>query len=64
VTQLSTSTIPGELTEKTALVNGVALNYAAGGTGPAVILLHGYPQTWDMWRKVMPGPRTTAFHDN
>jgi pimeloyl-ACP methyl ester carboxylesterase len=35
-------------------VNGVTQNYATGGTGPAVILLHGYPQTWYMWRKVMP----------
>jgi len=35
-------------------VNGVTLNYAIGGTGPAVVLPHGYPQTWYMWRKVMP----------
>jgi pimeloyl-ACP methyl ester carboxylesterase len=49
VTQLSTSRIPGGFTEKTARVNGVTLNYATGGTGPAVVLLHGYPQTWYMW---------------
>ena len=54
MTQLSTSRIPGGFTEKTARVNGVTLNYATGGTGPAVVLLHGYPQTWYMWRKVMP----------
>src|SRR2546429_8160127 len=54
VTQLSTSRILGGFTEKTARVNGVTLNYASGGTGPAVVLLHGYPQTWYMWRKVMP----------
>jgi hypothetical protein len=24
-----------------------------GGAGPTVVLLHGYPQTWYMWRKVM-----------
>lgn len=54
MTQLSTSRIPGGFTEKTARVNGVTLNYAIGGTGPTVVLLHGYPQTWYMWRKVMP----------
>ena len=54
MTQLSTSRIPDGFTEKTARVNGVTLNYATGGTGPAVVLLHGYPQTWYMWRKVMP----------
>jgi pimeloyl-ACP methyl ester carboxylesterase len=54
VTQLSTSKIPEGFAEKTAQVNGVTLNYATGGTGPAVVLLHGYPETWYMWRKVMP----------
>ena len=48
VTQLSTSRIPDGFTEKTARVNGVTLNYVTGGTGPAVVLLHGYPQTWYM----------------
>src|ERR1700735_5808035 len=57
VTQLSTSKIPAGFTEKTAQANGVTLNYAIGGAGPAgpaLVLLHGYPQTWYMWRKVMP----------
>jgi pimeloyl-ACP methyl ester carboxylesterase len=54
MTQLSTSEIPAGFVEKTVEVNGVTLNYAIGGTGPAVVLLHGYPQTWYMWRKVMP----------
>jgi pimeloyl-ACP methyl ester carboxylesterase len=54
MTQLSTSEIPAGFTEKTAQVNGVTLNYAIGGAGSAVVLLHGYPQTWYMWRKVMP----------
>ena len=25
-----------------------------GGDGPAVLLLHGWPQTWWEWRHVMP----------
>src|SRR4029078_8245403 len=54
VTRLSTARIPGGFTEKTVRVNGVTLNYATGGTGPAVVLLHGYPQTWSLWWKVMP----------
>ena len=54
MTQLSASEVPGGFTEKTAQVNGVRLNYVIGGTGAAVVLLHGYPQTWYMWRKVMP----------
>ena len=38
----------------TAKVNGTTLHYVRGGTGPAVILLHGFPQDWYEWRRVMP----------
>lgn len=31
------------------------LHYVTAGSGPAVVLLHGWPQTWYMWRKVIPG---------
>jgi haloacetate dehalogenase len=34
--------------------NGVRLNLWSGGSGPPVVLLHGYPQTAQMWRKVAP----------
>ena len=33
----------------------VQLHYVTAGSGPAVVLLHGWPQTWYMWRDVMPG---------
>jgi pimeloyl-ACP methyl ester carboxylesterase len=36
-----------------ARVNGVKLHYVRAGAGPAVILLHGWPQTWLAWRNVM-----------
>ncbi len=35
-------------------VNGTRLHYVAGGSGPAVVLLHGWPYTWALWRKLMP----------
>ena len=54
MTQLSTTKIPEGFTEKTVQANGITLNYAIGGTGPAVLLLHGYPQTWYEYRAVMP----------
>lgn len=31
-----------------------AINLVAGGNGPPVLLLHGYPQTHVMWHKVAP----------
>lgn len=33
-------------------VNGIAMNYRIGGNGPALLLLHGHPQTHVMWHKV------------
>ena len=37
-----------------AFVNGQQIHYVRAGEGPAVVLLHGWPQTWYMWRKVIP----------
>src|SRR4029453_11422309 len=49
----STSLLPGfsrvELT-----VNGTTISAERGGSGPPVLLLHGYPQTHVMWHRVAP----------
>ncbi|WP_113703618.1 alpha/beta fold hydrolase [Nonomuraea lactucae] len=36
-------------------VNGIELNVAEAGSGPAVLLLHGFPHTWQLWGEVMAG---------
>lgn len=33
--------------------NGVQLNVAIAGDGPAVLLLHGFPHTWQLWSGIM-----------
>ena len=35
-------------------VEGVGINLRQGGSGPALLLLHGYPQTHVEWHKVAP----------
>ncbi|WP_269856702.1 alpha/beta fold hydrolase [Streptomyces sp. RPT161] len=40
--------------------NGVRLNVALAGEGPAVLLLHGFPHTWRLWTEVME--RLAAQH--
>lgn len=43
-----------ELAHHTAAVNGVRLHYVLAGSGPPVVLLHGWPQTWYAWRRIIP----------
>jgi haloacetate dehalogenase len=35
-------------------VDGVTVNHAIGGSGPPLLLLHGYPENHLMWRHVAP----------
>jgi epoxide hydrolase 4 len=35
-------------------VNGVRLHYVEPGTGPLVVLLHGFPEFWYAWRRQIP----------
>jgi pimeloyl-ACP methyl ester carboxylesterase len=44
-----------ELAHHDADLGDVRLHYVTAGNGPAVVLLHGWPQTWYMWRGVLPG---------
>lgn len=44
---------PGFASE-TAQVDGITLHYVRGGRGPAVILIHGFPQDWYEYHAIMP----------
>jgi pimeloyl-ACP methyl ester carboxylesterase len=39
---------------ETATVNGTTLHYVRGGEGPALILIHGFPQDWFEYQGIMP----------
>src|SRR5437660_1912892 len=54
MTSISTARLPKGFTETIANVDGVKINYKIGGSGPAVVLLHGYAQTSHMWLPLMP----------
>ena len=41
-------------TRRRIAVNRVEINLVTAGNGPPVLLLHGYPQTHAIWRKVAP----------
>lgn len=42
------------LEQRTVRANGISINLWVGGSGPPVLLLHGWPQTALMWRKIAP----------
>ncbi|MFK4441435.1 pimeloyl-ACP methyl ester carboxylesterase [Caballeronia udeis] len=35
-------------------VNGVRIHFVTAGSGQPVLLIHGWPETWYAWRKVIP----------
>ncbi|WP_410598331.1 alpha/beta fold hydrolase [Amycolatopsis sp. lyj-90] len=45
--------MPGTLRQIT--VNGIQTTVATAGSGPAVLLLHGFPHTWRLWTEII-GP--------
>jgi pimeloyl-ACP methyl ester carboxylesterase len=48
-------------TSAIAEVAGLRHHYVRGGTGPTVVLIHGFPQDWLEWRTVMP--QLASSHD-
>ena len=45
---------PRKFQQQTISVNGIKLCVTTGGQGPALILLHGFPQTHIIWHCVAP----------
>jgi pimeloyl-ACP methyl ester carboxylesterase len=41
--------------------NGIRFHVETDGEGPLVLLLHGFPQTWYMWKAVMPQLAARGF---
>jgi len=44
---------PGFITQ-TVVTSGAEIHFEIGGSGPPLLLLHGFPQTHAMWHKVAP----------
>ncbi|SFK64882.1 Pimeloyl-ACP methyl ester carboxylesterase [Amycolatopsis sacchari] len=50
---------PQPVTLHRIATNGIEANVAVAGTGPAVVLLHGFPYTWRLWSRVI-GPLSAS----
>jgi pimeloyl-ACP methyl ester carboxylesterase len=46
--------MPDRIAHRYADLSEVTLHYVTAGAGEPVVLLHGWPQTWFMWRDVIP----------
>jgi len=46
--------LPPGIEENAAEVNGQTIHYLRAGAGPALVLVHGYPESSLTWRKIMP----------
>jgi pimeloyl-ACP methyl ester carboxylesterase/heme-degrading monooxygenase HmoA len=46
--------LPPGIEEGTAKVNGQSIHFLKAGSGPALVLVHGYPESSLTWRKIMP----------
>ena len=44
----------GEMELRRIQTNDTELNVALDGAGPPVLLMHGWPHTWQVWRPVLP----------
>jgi pimeloyl-ACP methyl ester carboxylesterase len=48
-------------THRYALIDGLRLHYVEAGTGPLVVLLHGFPEFWYSWRYQIPALAGAGF---
>ncbi|MBR0829149.1 alpha/beta hydrolase [Bradyrhizobium manausense] len=49
-------------TQRTIKANGISLNVAEQGTGPLVLLCHGFPEGWYSWRHQLEALAAAGFH--
>src|SRR4029453_10727245 len=47
---------------RTIETNGIRMHLAEGGSGPLVVLCHGFPESWYSWRHQLPALAAAGFH--
>jgi pimeloyl-ACP methyl ester carboxylesterase len=51
-----------EIVHRTVEANGIALHLAEAGTGPVVLLCHGFPESWYSWHHQLKALAEAGFH--
>jgi pimeloyl-ACP methyl ester carboxylesterase len=52
----------GDVTHRTIEANGIRLSIAEQGTGPVVLLCHGFPESWYSWRHQLKALADAGYH--
>jgi pimeloyl-ACP methyl ester carboxylesterase len=58
----STVRIPGPWTHRDVSANGIRIHVAETGTGPLVLLLHGFPEFWWAWHHQLTALSEAGYH--
>ena len=53
---------PGNIQHRIIETNGVRMHIAEQGSGPLVVLCHGFPESWYSWRHQLPALAEAGFH--
>ena len=51
-----------DVSRRTVEANGIHLHIAEQGEGPAVLLCHGFPESWYSWRHQLTALAAAGFH--
>jgi pimeloyl-ACP methyl ester carboxylesterase len=51
-----------DITHRFVRTNGIELHVAEAGSGPLVLLLHGWPETWYSWRHQLHALAAAGYH--
>lgn len=51
-----------ELTHRTVETNGIRMRIAEQGSGPLIVMCHGFPEGWYSWRHQMSALAAAGFH--
>ena len=51
-----------EIRHRVVTTNGINMHIAEAGTGPLVVMCHGFPESWYSWRHQLPALSAAGFH--
>ena len=51
-----------EITQRTIAANGINIRIAEAGSGPLVLMVHGFPESWYSWRHQIKALADAGYH--